>query len=100
MDKRIFTAANLSMHNKSHIKRSKKCGCYYCMNIFSPDEIKEWVDPKNNTALCPYCEIDSVLGDDAKDFELNEEFLKMMHDYWFKGDKSWKLYKKENKDEF
>lgn len=43
--------------------------------MFTPDEIQEWIDwpdkpeneweeePPGQTALCPYCQIDSVIGD-------------------------------------
>lgn len=48
--------------NKEEIKLSKKCGCFFCLYIFNPSEIEDWCD-KGETALCPKCGIDSVLGD-------------------------------------
>ena len=50
-----------SKNNKAELLRSKTCGCFYCKKIFNPKEIKNWLE-KENTALCPYCTIDSVLG--------------------------------------
>jgi hypothetical protein len=44
-------------------------------------EIEEWIDPNDDTALCPYCDIDSVIGD-ASGYEITEEFLRKMNDHW------------------
>jgi hypothetical protein len=27
---------------QKEILRSEKCGCFYCLEIFSPDEITDW----------------------------------------------------------
>ena len=55
------------------------------MAVFTPVQINEWCDSDDNevgqTALCPYCSIDSVLGD--QDVELSLELLKSMHQIWF-----------------
>lgn len=67
--------------NRKILKQSKKCACFYCNNIFSPAEIEIWCDG-NTTALCPYCGIDSVIGDAAK-YPLIPEFILAMHRYWF-----------------
>lgn len=73
-------AHNACFQNKKLLERSKKCACICCNNIFSPTEIEEWCD--DNTALCPYCCIDSVIGD-AAGYSLTEEFILQMHMYWF-----------------
>lgn len=67
--------------------------CFYCLSTFAPTEVKEHVDkgarrgkvPPDQTALCPHCGIDSVLGS-ASGYPLTPEFLKAMHDYWFARD--------------
>jgi len=46
------------------------CGCFYCLERFTPNEIEEWIDDENGekalaTALCPKCGMDSVLGNAA-----------------------------------
>jgi hypothetical protein len=70
-----------SSHNRQQIAQSEVCGCFYCLAVFGPSEIKEWVD-NDDTAVCPKCGIDSVLGS-ANGFSINEEFLRRMREYWF-----------------
>ena len=51
-----------------------------------PREIDEWVGEEGagpgQTALCPYCGIDSVIGD-SSGFPTTTEFLSKMKSYWF-----------------
>jgi hypothetical protein len=67
-----------SLHRKA-MERSERVGCFYCLRLFQPSDITEWID-NGETALCPYCGIDAVLPDSAA---ISPEFLKAMHDYWF-----------------
>jgi len=64
------------------LQKSTVCGCFYCLKIYSPDEINEWTDSEEDTAICPHCGIDSVLGD-ASGYDISEEFMSEMHGYWF-----------------
>jgi hypothetical protein len=71
------------------IGQSKKCGCFYCMAIFDPSEIEEWVEESSDgprgtgkTALCPYCGIDAVLPESSL-YSLTPELLKAMHEKYF-----------------
>ena len=41
----------------------------------------EWVDA-GTTMLCPYCEIDSVIGS-ASGYPITAEFLDAMRRHWF-----------------
>jgi len=63
----IREAHRHSANHRSEIENSSSCGCFYCRAIFCPERIAEWVDEDNTgmgqTALCPYCGIDSVIGD-------------------------------------
>jgi hypothetical protein len=71
--------------NKNEILKSSLCGCFYCFSIYKPSEIEEWTDqdnPKGETALCPKCNIDSVIGDKSG-FSINDEFLKAMYSKYF-----------------
>jgi len=81
VDEKLRAAHRHSMRNRSELKISQSCGCFYCEKVFSPAEIREWID-EDNTALCPYCGIDSVLASSAG-FELSREFLKRMNEHWF-----------------
>lgn len=79
----IIEAHESSMSNFNQLEASSICGCFYCLKIFDPVEIEEWIEDKNGpTALCPYCDIDSVLGD-ASGYPITKEFLEAMYGYWF-----------------
>ena len=84
LEKYSNIAHNHSIYNKEELNNSKRCGCFYCLKIFEPKQIKEWIEEDNGkeTALCPFCEIDSVIAE-STEYELNEELLKYMYDYWF-----------------
>lgn len=72
-----------SFGNQKEIRQSQKCGCFHCLKTFDSAEIVEWIEDLSSfTALCPYCCIDSVIGDKSG-FPITEEFLKTMRDYWF-----------------
>lgn len=74
-----------SIYNRTSINKSEKCGCFYCESIYQSKEILEWIDADESgigqTALCPKCGVDSVLGDN--DIEIKDEVLKKMKEYWF-----------------
>lgn len=80
--KDYIKAHEFSSHHKEQLLKEHKCGCFYCLEIFDPKEIVEWVDVKSDIALCPYCEIDSVIGE-SSGYPITKEFLKKMKDYWF-----------------
>lgn len=49
MDKYDLKAAHsASMYNRSTLMKDSKCGCFYCLRVFSPLEIKEWCDESEN----------------------------------------------------
>ena len=82
----------ISDYNKAHtfsschrdaLEKDKLCGCFYCLEIFSPTLITEWVNDKSgDTAICPYCNIDSIIGQ-SSGFPITKEFLLGMHHTWF-----------------
>lgn len=86
MDPDHIRAHKKAIFHKAEIIDSERCGCFYCEEIFSSSEIKEWVDkrrPENErTALCPYCGIDSVIGSKSG-YPINKAFLAKMKEYWF-----------------
>ena len=67
--------------HRQEVLASNFCGCFYCRQTFSPAEISDWVDD-DQTALCPKCGIDSVIGS-AAGFQVTKDFLDEMHRYWF-----------------
>ncbi|HEU4415197.1 MAG TPA: cytoplasmic protein [Candidatus Angelobacter sp.] len=70
-----------SFKNRDEVEKSSLCGCFYCEKSFSSEEIDEWVDD-GETALCPFCGIDSVIGS-AAGFKLDRLFLHSMNERWF-----------------
>ena len=75
-----------SIFNKNEILNSDICGCFYCLKTFKPTEIIEWTDednPKGETAQCPFCAIDSVLGDKSGFPVDNIDFLVQMRSFYF-----------------
>ncbi|PQV65522.1 hypothetical protein B1R32_101264 [Abditibacterium utsteinense] len=74
-----------SLH-RAEILGSEICGCFYCRKIFAPDKIVEWIDESKDgvgqTAMCPCCGIDSVIGS-ASGFPIASEFLSQMRWHWF-----------------
>lgn len=55
---------------------------FLLQTIVRPSEITEWTDDDGkDTALCPYCSVDSVIPD--LDNSLNEELLEAMNRTFF-----------------
>jgi hypothetical protein len=70
-------------HEKA-ILGSTSCGCFNCLSIFPPSEITEWINEtpdcprgEGKTAICPKCDIDSVLPDSI-DSGLSLQLLELM----------------------
>ncbi len=68
------------MH-KDELMKSRICGCFNCMATFRPEEIENFIDD-GQTAQCPECSIDAVIGD-ASGFPITNEFLLAMYERWF-----------------
>jgi len=75
----VETFHEQSFKNRSVLESSERCGCFFCLESFYLRNVKEWVDD-GQTALCPNCDIDSVLPDDGT-LTLND--LIAMHHHWF-----------------
>lgn len=83
MDEALTTAHDFSFQNMPNLATDELCGCFYCLEIFHPREIVESVDDYGvATALCPYCGIDSVIGE-SSGCPITRDFLRKMHDRWF-----------------
>ena len=80
-----------SIRHRRLILSSELCGCFHCLAIFPPSEITDWIDERQDeteiddvgqTAICPRCGIDSVIGSNSG-YPTTKDFLKRMHDHWF-----------------
>ena len=67
--------------HRDEIQASARCGCFFCFRTFPHTAIKAWVD-SDQTALCPACGIDAVIGDASK-HRLDDRFLRQMHTQCF-----------------
>ena len=81
-NKDLIEAHKFSSDNKKYLVEDTKCGCFYCLHIFDPKQIDSYLNEKSGTALCPYCQIDSVIPEKSG-YKITKEFLEEMHKYWF-----------------
>ena len=81
----VVKAHQYCTNNREAIEKSKIYGCFYCLKIFNAKEVDDWIDKDEDgvgkTALCPYCHIDSLIGD--FNISVDEPFLKKLKSYWF-----------------
>lgn len=70
--------------NRAAILASRMCGCFHCLKTFAAREVTGWIRELDGseTALCPHCHIDSVLGD-AAGIPLTDQFLAHMKQIYF-----------------
>ena len=86
----IIKAHKHSSNHKHELRESKLCGCFYCCKTFPYKSINDWVDDgegegegeENQTACCPYCGIDSIIGSKSG-YPIEKDFLKRMEKHWF-----------------
>jgi hypothetical protein len=84
----LIAAHKHSFQNRDEVMSSVQCGCFYCGAIVPPAEVVDWVNDKGGqTAICPKCRIDSVLGD-ASGYPITREFLRRMKQHWFESRES------------
>ncbi len=84
----LEAAHEAARYNRDILAHDSKCGCFYCLKIFSPTEINEWcpeLEDDEVTALCPHCGIDTVIGE-SSGFPITKEFFHAMHNRWFGED--------------
>lgn len=81
----VIRAHRHCIRHRTELFASERCGCFYCGAVFAPAEIAEWTDEwqgVGQTALCPHCGIDSVIGSESG-YPLTPEFLAAMNNHWF-----------------
>ena len=72
-------------NNRLLLRRGAICGCFYCLSEFPFGAIEEWID-SGETALCPRCGIDAVLGFNTA--SVDQQILRDMHQEWFEKGRS------------
>jgi hypothetical protein len=86
---RVTTPDHIRAHRHSSFNReellaSELCGCFSCCTTFPPSKIQEWADRGSGigqTAVCPKCGIDSIIGSESG-YPLTDEFLARMNQHW------------------
>ncbi len=89
----LLAAYRYTTNNHAQIEASTWCGCCSCVQLFPAEEVVAWTgltmdnldDPKaiaNQTALCPRCGMEAVLGDKSG-VPLGAPFLARMNEAWF-----------------
>jgi len=81
MKPNLKAAHKHSIRHRAELESSDQCGCFYCLEVFPMNQIKVWIDDED-TALCPFCGIDAVIGS-AAGFPLTAAFLSEMRGHWF-----------------
>jgi hypothetical protein len=91
----LLAAYPHTTNNRAELEASTLCGCCSCLEVFSTDDIVAWsglsMDNFNNpdsasaeTALCPRCGNEALIGDTAG-YEINPAFLSRMNEAWFQA---------------
>lgn len=50
-----------SCFHRKELLASDYAACFNCLMEFKPEDIKFWCE-NGKTAICPYCDLDSVVG--------------------------------------
>lgn len=82
----LRAAHDRSSNHRAEVLASVECGCFCCCQTFGPTEITEWTDDdadgQGQTAICPRCGVDSVIGRKSR-IDISQDFLIQMSEYWF-----------------
>jgi hypothetical protein len=89
----LLVAYRFLSNNWRQVQASTMCGCCNCLQTFAPDDVVAWTglsfddvdneDAMNKqTAVCPHCGSESVLGN-GSGFSVGPEFLLQMNEAWF-----------------
>jgi hypothetical protein len=89
----LLAAYRSVTQNWGQIQASTLCGCCNCLQIFPPDQIVagtglDFNDIDNpeaenrQTALCPHCGSEAVLGNKSG-YPIEANFLSRMNEAWF-----------------
>ena len=65
-----------SSKNKFEILNSHKCACFHCFRIYDSTDVETFLKDNDGeeTALCPVCTTDTIIGD-ASGFNLTDELI-------------------------
>ena len=81
-----------SINNRTEIESSQNCGCFACFATFHSLTVWDWIGaepPEQGTGCCPYCWMDTVLGDASKLPVGEQAFLRALNAKIFDGPVFW-----------
>lgn len=81
LDPDCLAARQHAQRNRGELLASLICGCFFCFHQFPANAVTKWIDG-NQTALCPRCGIDAILGS-SSGFAINDQFLRRMNRAFF-----------------
>ena len=70
-----------TFRNREEIEESDICVCLSCCEIFYASEVEAYID-EGETALCPICGIDAVIGD-CTGISMDSATLNELHKEFF-----------------
>jgi hypothetical protein len=79
----IIAAHRHSANHRAEVVASEMCGCFYCSAVFSPLAITRWAD-SGQTAICPFCGVDAVIGDQSGFSVTSRRWLERMEAHWWR----------------
>ena len=72
-----------TIRNRKEIDQSEFCHCISCCQSYPSPIVMDFIkDGKGETALCPNCGIDALIGD-ACGLSINQEILTTLNKRWF-----------------
>lgn len=77
----LIEAHKHTLHNREETDHSDTCYCICCKVQFPSFEITEHTD-KGDTAICPYCNCDAVIGN-ASGIKMTDELLEKLNEIYF-----------------
>ena len=67
----------ISYKNKEQVFKQDWCGCSYCVAVFNPNRIVEWIDG-GATGICPDCGVDSIVAYNPNNHGTIEKFIELL----------------------
>jgi hypothetical protein len=74
-----------SKKNRRGLLKSALCHCFQCTMQSPPSQIEFWIDDEQ-TALCPSCLMDTLIGDRSafvQKHPLSSKSIRLLHETWF-----------------
>ena len=72
-----------TIRNRQEIDQSVYCHCISCTRSYPSPIVTDFIkDGEGETALCPYCGIDAVIGDSCR-LIINQAILTYLNKKWF-----------------